>query len=70
MSRRQRFGERTRMRGHRTSSEYVPAPARRDRDRERVRNLLLEGAASPPADVADSAYFAELRQQAREAGRE
>ena len=57
-------------RGYSTSSEYVRELIRRDQDRQRMRNLLLEGGASPPTDVADSAYFDALRQGVREAGRD
>ena len=49
---------------------FVGRQVQRDQDRRRMRNLLLEGAASAPTDVADSAYFAELRQRVREVGRE
>lgn len=45
-----------------TSSEYVRELIRREQDRLKVRQLLLEGAASPPADPADDAIFEELRQ--------
>ena len=33
----------------------------KDEDRRRLRGLLLEGAASPPAVIADAAYFVALR---------
>lgn len=56
-------------RGYSTSSEYVRELIRRDQDRQRLRSLLLEGAASPPRDVADRAYFDALRQGVREADR-
>ncbi|OWJ90603.1 hypothetical protein B6S59_27720, partial [Pseudomonas sp. A46] len=36
-------------RGYGTSSEYVRELIRKDQDRQRLRNLLLEGAASSPA---------------------
>ena len=39
-------------RGYGTSSEYVHDLIRKDRDRQRLRSLLLEGAASPRAAVA------------------
>jgi len=48
----------------RTSSEYVRALIRRDRDRQHLRGLLLDGAASPPAGEADTSWFAELRERA------
>ena len=47
--------------GYGTNSEYVRELIRRDQDRERLRALLLEGAASPPTDPVDDAYFDELR---------
>ena len=56
-------------RGYRTSSEYVRELIRKDRDRQRLRGLLLEGAASPRAVTADADYFDRLRGRIREAGR-
>ncbi|HKP78424.1 MAG TPA: type II toxin-antitoxin system ParD family antitoxin [Phenylobacterium sp.] len=47
--------------GYSTSSEYVRELIRREPDKERLRQLLLEGAASPQAGVADTAYFDRLR---------
>jgi antitoxin ParD1/3/4 len=52
-------------RGYGTSSEYVRELIRKDQDRQRLRQMLLEGAASPPAVIADAAYFDGLRQRAR-----
>ena len=49
---------------------FAGRQVQRDQDRRRMRNLLLEGAASAPTDIADGAYFAELRQRVREVGRE
>ena len=37
--------------------------------RKRLRDLLLEGAESPPAVTADADFFARLRDRVREAGR-
>ncbi len=34
-------------------------------DRPRLRNLLLEGASSPPTEPLDDAYFDGLREQVR-----
>ena len=56
-------------RGYSTSSEYVRELIRKDQDRQRLRNLLLEGAASPQAVTADADYFGELRERTRKAGR-
>ena len=44
-----------------STSEYVRDLIRRDQDRQRLRNLLLDGAGSPPGPIAESAYFADLR---------
>src|SRR5215469_11699960 len=52
-------------RGYGTSSEYVRELIRRDQERLRLRNLLLEGAASPPAAPADGTYFKKLRNRLR-----
>ncbi len=57
-----------RSRGYSSSSEYVRELIRKDQDRQRIRDLLLEGAASPPAVTADSGYFDGLRDWVREAG--
>ena len=51
-------------RGYGTSSEYVRELIRKDQDRQALRALLLEGAASAPAVTADAAYFASLRETA------
>lgn len=52
-------------RGYGTSSEYVRELIRKDRDRQRLRGLLLEGAASAPAPPADKAFFDGLRRRVR-----
>lgn len=52
-------------RGYGTSSEYVRELIRKDQERQRLRSLLLEGAASAPASPADGAYFDRLRERAR-----
>jgi len=54
-------------RGYGTSSEYVRELIRRDQDRQRLRSLLLEGAASPSAGLADQVYFDEPRARSRKA---
>ena len=55
-------------RGYGSSSEYVRELIRKDRDRQRLRGLLLEGAASPAAANADADHFDRLRGRIREAG--
>jgi len=47
-----------------TSSEYVRELIRKEQDKQKLRDLLLEGAASPLEGEADDAYFEELRQLA------
>ena len=55
--------------GYSTSSEYVRELIRKDRDRLRLRTLVLDGAASPRAGMADADYFDRLRARIREADR-
>lgn len=55
--------EQVMLRGYSTGSEYVRELIRRDQDRQRLRGLLLEGAASAPGLAADTAYFNSLRQR-------
>lgn len=50
-------------RGYGTSSEYVRELIRKDQERQTLRALLLEGAASPPDRPADAAYFQALRKR-------
>ena len=52
-------------RGYGTSSEYVRELIRRDRDRQRLRGLLLGGADSAPESAADGARFDRLRERVR-----
>lgn len=52
-------------RGYGTSSEYVRDLIRQDRDREKLRKMLLDGANSGPGVVADDAYFDRLRERIR-----
>jgi len=52
-------------RGYSTSSEYVRELIRKDRDRQHLRGLLLEGASTPPAITADAACFNRLRSRVR-----
>ncbi len=46
-----------------TSSEYLRELIRKEQDKQKLRNMLLEGAASPPAGPADDAYFDRLRER-------
>lgn len=55
--------------GYGTTSEYVRELIRHDQDRRRLRNLLLEGAASPPTEPADAANFEALRARVRDRAR-
>jgi antitoxin ParD1/3/4 len=54
-------------RGYSTSSEYVRELIRADQDRQKLRTMLLDGAASSAAGPADEAYFAGLRKRVRQA---
>ena len=47
-----------------SSSEYIRDLIRKEQDRERLRNLLLEGAASPLTGPMTDEDFAELRRLA------
>ncbi|ANL76429.1 addiction module antidote protein (plasmid) [Rhizobium phaseoli] len=51
-------------RGYGTSSEYVRELIRRDKDRQHLRNLLLEGASSETTEPVDAPYFDSLRARA------
>jgi antitoxin ParD1/3/4 len=53
--------EQVESRGYGSSSEYLRELIRADQDRQRLRSLLLDGAASPPATAVDPAYFEGLR---------
>ena len=52
--------------GYGTSSEYIRDLIRRDQERERLRGLLLDGAASVPSAPADAGYFDQLRERVRQ----
>ncbi|MGZ5904712.1 MAG: type II toxin-antitoxin system ParD family antitoxin [Reyranella sp.] len=54
-------------RGYATSSEYVRELIRADQDRERLRKLLLDGAASKSTAAIDDSYFSGLRSRIRHA---
>ena len=47
--------------GYGSSSEYVRHLIRRDQERQHLRGLLLEGAASEPSSPADRSYIDSLR---------
>ena len=51
--------------GYGSTSEYVRELIRRELDRTRVRDLLLEGARSAPVVTADEQYFEALRERIR-----
>jgi len=51
--------------GYGTSSEYVRELIRKDQDRLRLRNLLLEGAGSAPTKPVDDTYFDSLRRKVK-----
>lgn len=52
-------------RGFGSSSEYIRELVRKDQDRQNLRRLLLDGAASDPAGPVDQAYFEGLRHRIR-----
>jgi antitoxin ParD1/3/4 len=54
-------------RGYATSSEYIRELIRADQDRERLRKLLLDGAASKSTAAIDDSYFSGLRSRIRQA---
>lgn len=51
--------------GYGTASEYVRELIRKDQDRQRLRGLLLGGAAIEATAPADREYFDRLREHAR-----
>lgn len=55
--------EQVSQRGYGTSSEYVRELIRKDQERQHLRGLLLEGAASAPVGPADASYFEGLRRR-------
>ncbi|AEC21043.1 hypothetical protein PT7_2503 [Pusillimonas sp. T7-7] len=57
--------EQVSQRGYGTSSEYVRELIRKDQDCQKLRGLLLAGAASPPTSPVDSNYFNSLRARVR-----
>ena len=59
--------EQVNRRGYGTSSEYVRELIRKDKDRMRLRSLLLAGAESAQSNPVDEAYFDSLRRRAKSA---
>jgi antitoxin ParD1/3/4 len=59
--------EQVSQRGYGTSSEYLRELIRKDQDREQLRGLLTDGAATAPTRPVDKAYFAGLRSRVRKA---
>ena len=53
--------EQVSQRGFGTSSEYLRELIRKDQDRVRLRELLVDGARSPIEGEVDPAYFKNLR---------
>ncbi len=51
--------------GFGSTSEYVRDLIRRDQERQRLRELLLDGAASSPGPIADDSFFESLRANVR-----
>ncbi len=60
--------ERAEAGGYSSSGDYVCDLIRKDRDRHRLRALVLDGAASPRAGLANADYFDRLRNRVRETG--
>ncbi|KVD74830.1 hypothetical protein WS62_03880 [Burkholderia sp. ABCPW 14] len=59
--------EQVSQRGYGTSSEYVRELIRKDQDRQRLRDLLLQGAAAAQTPAVDEGYFDSLRARVRNA---
>ncbi|MFZ5834477.1 MAG: ribbon-helix-helix domain-containing protein [Pseudomonadota bacterium] len=53
--------EQVAQRGYSTSSEYVRELIRKEQERQRLRSLLLDGAASSPGAPVSGVYFDGLR---------
>lgn len=51
--------------GYGSTSEYVRDLIRRDKDRQQLRRVLLDGASSAPGPLADTSYFASVRDRVR-----
>lgn len=52
--------------GFGSTSEYIRDLIRKQRDIEKLRAMLLEGANSGPGKVIDDPWFAELRSRAKQ----
>jgi antitoxin ParD1/3/4 len=52
-----------RLHGYGSGAEYVEELIRKEQDRLRLREVLLEGQASEPGGCADTAFFERLRGQ-------
>jgi antitoxin ParD1/3/4 len=61
--------EQVERRGYGTSSEYIRELIRRDHDRTKLRDVLLEGAASKPGRVFDESHFDVLRRGVKKRSR-
>ena len=55
-------------RGLESCSDYIGDLVGRERDRQQLREMLLEGLESPPGPIADEAYFKRLRAIAADGG--
>lgn len=51
--------------GYGSTSEYVRELIRRDKERQQLRLVLLDGAASSQGPVADASYFTSVRDRIR-----
>ena len=51
--------------GYGSTSEYVRDLIRRDKERQQLRRVLLDGAASSQGPVAGASYFLSLRERIR-----
>lgn len=51
--------------GYGSTREYVRDLIRRDKDRQQLRTILLDGAASSQGPVADATYFTSVRERIR-----
>lgn len=51
--------------GYGSTSEYVRDLIRRDKDRQQLRGILLDGASSSPGPLADATYFTSVRDRIR-----